>query len=59
MAVAVAASSAFATPVASPITMLVLGPGGYRFADFFRTGLLIQLILLVVMLGLIPLLFPF
>ncbi len=59
MAVAVAASSAFATPVASPITMLVLGPGGYRFADFFRTGLLIQLVLLVVMLVLIPLLFPF
>jgi len=39
--------------------MLVLGPGGYRFADFFRTGLLIQLVLLAVMLALIPLLFPF
>src|SRR5690606_5103750 len=47
MAVAVAASSALATPVASPINMLVLGPGAYRFGDFFRVGLLLQVLLLV------------
>jgi di/tricarboxylate transporter len=59
MAVAVAASSAFATPVASPINMLVLGPGAYRFGDFFRVGLILQVLLLVLTLGLVPLLFPF
>ena len=59
MAVAVAASSSFATPVASPITMLVLGPGAYRFGDFFRVGVLVQGLLLIVTLVLVPLLFPF
>lgn len=59
MAVAVAASSAFATPVASPINMLVLGPGAYRFGDFFRVGALMQVLLLAVTLVLVPLLFPF
>ena len=59
MTVAIAASSAFATPVASPINMLVLGPGAYRFGDFFRVGVLIQVLLLVLTLLLVPLLFPF
>ena len=59
MAVAVAASSALATPMASPINMLVLGPGAYRFGDFFRVGLLLQVLLLIVTLVLVPLLFPF
>ena len=34
MAVAVAASTSFATPIATPVNMLVLGPGGYHFGDF-------------------------
>lgn len=59
MTVAIAASSAFATPVASPINMLVLGPGAYRFGDFFRVGVLIQVLLLGLTLLLVPLLFPF
>ena len=59
MTVAIAASSAFATPVASPINMLVLGPGAYRFGDFFRVGILVQALLLVLTLLLVPLLFPF
>lgn len=59
MTVAVAASSAFATPVASPVNMLVLGPGAYRFGDFFRTGALLQAAIFLVTLVLVPLLFPF
>jgi di/tricarboxylate transporter len=59
MAVAVAASTAFATPIASPVTMLVLGPGEYRFADFLRAGILLQVVIFVVTLMLVPLLFPF
>lgn len=58
MAVAVAASAALATPMASPINMLVLGPGAYRFGDFFRVGL-VQGLLLLLTLVLVPLLFPF
>lgn len=59
MAVAVAASSALATPVATPVNMLVLGPGAYRFGDFLKTGLLLQSIVLLITLLLVPLLFPF
>jgi di/tricarboxylate transporter len=59
MALAVAASTAFATPVASPVNTLVLGPGGYRFGDFFKVGVLLQGVILVVTLLLVPLLFPF
>jgi di/tricarboxylate transporter len=59
MGVAIAASTAFATPVASPVNTLVLGPGGYRFGDFLRMGAPLQIAALAVALGLIPLLFPF
>lgn len=58
MTVAIAASTAFATPIASPVNMLVLNAGGYRFKDFFRLGFPLQLILLVATLLVVPLLFP-
>jgi di/tricarboxylate transporter len=59
MTIAVAASTAFATPVASPVNTLVLGPGGYRFGDFFKVGVALQLLVLAVTLVLVPVLFPF
>jgi di/tricarboxylate transporter len=59
MTVAVAASTAFATPVSTPANMLVLGPGDYRFSDFARVGLPLQILLGVVTILLVPLLFPF
>jgi di/tricarboxylate transporter len=59
MGVAVAASTAFATPIASPVTMLVLGPGAYRFGDFLRIGMVLQTVIFIVTLLLVPLLFPF
>lgn len=59
MAVAIAASTAFTTPIASPVNTLVLGPGRYRFGDFFKVGVSLQLLLLVAALLLIPLFFPF
>jgi di/tricarboxylate transporter len=59
MGVAVAASTAFATPIASPVNILILGPGGYRFGDFFRLGLALQILLLLVSLAVIPRVFPF
>ncbi|HMP42425.1 MAG TPA: anion permease, partial [Roseiflexaceae bacterium] len=59
MAAAVAASTAFATPIASPVNTLVLGPGGYRFGDFIRVGIPLQILLLLVSVLILPLLFPF
>jgi solute carrier family 13 (sodium-dependent dicarboxylate transporter), member 2/3/5 len=58
LTVAVAASTAFATPVASPVNTLVLGPGGYRFGDYARAGIPLQLLLLGATLVVVPLLFP-
>lgn len=59
MIVAVAASSAFMTPVSSPVNTLVLGPGGYRFGDFVKTGVPFTLLMMGVSVLLVPLLFPF
>lgn len=59
MTVAIAASTAFATPIASPVNTLVLGPGNYRFADFARVGIPLQLLALATTLLLTPQLFPF
>ena len=58
MTVAIAASTSFATPVASPTNTLILGPGGYRFIDFLKVGLpLIALSMLVTLLA-VPVIFP-
>src|SRR5690606_21488502 len=38
MGVAFASSAAFATPIASPVNVLVMTPGGYRFGDYARVG---------------------
>ncbi len=48
LTVTFAASSAFLTPMSYQTNMMVYGPGGYKFQDFFWTGLPLQLILLVV-----------
>lgn len=59
MTVAIAASTAFATPIASPVNTLVMSPGGYKFSDFVRVGVPLQLITLVLTLLFVPTLFPF
>lgn len=59
ISVAIAASTAFATPIASPVNTLVVTAGNYRFSDFARVGIPLQLIALVLTLLLTPLLFPF
>ncbi len=58
MTVAIAASTAFATPVASPVNTLILGPGNYRFGDFLRVGVPLQLVALIITVMLVPLVFP-
>ncbi|WPK12806.1 SLC13 family permease [Lysinibacillus louembei] len=59
IAVAAAAGMAFATPIASPTNSLVLTAGGYKFMDFVRVGVPLQIIMFIVMMIAIPLLFPF
>lgn len=54
IAVAMAASAAFATPIAYQTNMLVLGPGGYRFGDFLRVGLPLNALCMAVGLVVIP-----
>lgn len=58
MTVAIAASTAFATPVASPVNTLILAPGQYRFSDFLRLGVPLQLIALALTVILVPIVFP-
>lgn len=57
--VAAAASMAFATPIASPTNSLVLTAGNYKFSDFVRVGVPLQIVMFVVMMITVPLLFPF
>ena len=57
--VATAASMAFATPIASPTNSLVLTAGGYKFMDFVKVGVPLQIIMFIVMMIAVPLLFPF
>ncbi|SFM03620.1 SLC13 family permease [Variovorax sp. OV329] len=57
MTVALAASSPFMTPV-TPVNALVVGPGGYGFADFLRVGAPLALITLLIVVTLVPILLP-
>jgi len=59
MTVAIAASLAFATPVASPVNTLVMGAGQYRFSDYAKVGLPMILVMLIISMVLLPLLWPF
>lgn len=48
MAVAVASSTAFMTPLSSPVNMLVMNPGGYKFKDFFKFGAPFSIIVMII-----------
>ena len=59
MAIAVAASCAFATPVGTPPNTLVLGPGNYKFMDYVKAGCGLVVVCFVVSLVVIPIVWPF
>jgi di/tricarboxylate transporter len=59
MGIAIAASLCFLTPVGHQSNALVMGPGGYRFSDYTRTGIGLNLVCLSLATLLIPLFFPF
>lgn len=58
MAVAVGASCAFLTPIGHKNNILVLGPGGYRFSDYWRMGLPLEIIIVAVSLPLLLVVWP-
>jgi len=58
VALMISVSSSFATPIGSPTHMLVYGPGGYRFSDFMRIGLLMNIIILAANIFIVNIVFP-
>ena len=58
MAVAIGASCAFLTPIGHQNNTLILGPGGYRFGDYWRVGLPTEIIIVAVSVPMILLIWP-
>lgn len=58
MTVALAASTAFMTPVSSPVNTLVVGPGNYVFADFVKIGVPLSILVMIVCVLLVPIVLP-
>jgi di/tricarboxylate transporter len=58
MAIAMAASASFMTPISHPANILVMGPGGYRFLDYFKIGGLLTLVILAIIVLILPLFWP-
>ncbi len=58
MAVAMAASASFMTPVSHPANTLIMGPGGYHFSDYFKVGGLLTLVILGVLMLVLPIFWP-
>lgn len=58
MAVAIGASSSFLTPIGHQNNALVLGPGGYKFSDYWRMGLPLEMIIAVIAIPMILLVWP-
>ena len=59
MVVAVSSSAAFLSPVGHPANLLVMGPGGYRFSDYFKVGFPLTIIVWLVVVLLLPLIWPY
>ena len=58
IALMISVSSSFATPIGSPTHMLVYGPGGYRFSDFIRIGLPMNIIILIANIFIVNIVYP-
>ncbi len=59
MAVAVASAASFLTPIATPANLIVMGPAGYRFGDYWRLGLPLLVLFVAVAVLLVPLIWAF
>lgn len=59
MAIALSASLGFATPMGYQTHLMVYGPGGYRFMDFFKAGVALDVVCWIIAIIVIPMAFPF
>ncbi len=59
MGLAVAGAASFFTPIATPANLMVMGPGGYRFGDYWRLGSLFAVLFIVVAVWWVPVVWPF
>ena len=59
IAVMMAASAGFATPIGYQTNLMVYGPGGYRFSDYVKIGVPLDILIGIVTVGLAPLVWPF
>jgi di/tricarboxylate transporter len=59
MSLTIAASAAYLTPIATPTNLMVMGPAGYRFGDYWKLGLPLILLTFVIAVFLVPVIWPF
>jgi len=59
MSLTVAAAAALLTPVATPVNLMIQGPAGYRFGDYWKLGLAVMAVFFVVSVFLVPVFWPF
>jgi di/tricarboxylate transporter len=58
MAIAMAASASFTSPISHPANILVMGPGGYRFIDYIKVGVPLTIVVFITVMVLLPILWP-
>ena len=58
MAVAMAASASFTSPISHPANILVMGPGGYRFVDYLKVGVPLTIVVFIAVMILLPIIWP-
>ncbi len=58
MAIAMAASASFTSPISHPANILVMGPGGYRFSDYIKLGVPLTLVIFIAVMLLLPIFWP-
>ncbi len=58
MAVAMAASASFTSPISHPANILVMGPGGYRFVDYLKVGVPLTIVVFIAVIVLLPVFWP-
>ena len=58
MAIAMAASASFTSPISHPANILVMGPGGYRFVDYIKVGVPLTILVFITVMVVLPFLWP-
>ena len=58
MAIAMAASASFTSPISHPANILVMGPGGYRFIDYLKVGVPLTIVVFITVMVLLPIFWP-